>query len=109
MSDATESIGKLAQDVLAPELQGIEATLESQHDGQNLIRDELKMVRGDIGDVRKDLKEQEARLRSERKDQELRLLKELDSSLRELTLKIRLADSERQVAELSKRLRLSSG
>ncbi len=112
VSDATESIGKLrklAQDVLAPELQGIKATLESLHDGQNLIRDEIKMVRGDIGDVRKDLKEQEARLRSEMRDQELRILKELDSSLRELTLKIRLADSERQVAELSKRLQLSSG
>lgn len=135
VADNVGRFRKLAQDVLAPELQGIKATLDALVEGQKQLREELMQIRRDAKDaenrlradsrdsetrlrteikdsesrLRTELKNVEGQLRYEMKEQETRTIQSVEKSAREILLTIRLAESERQVAELSKRLELSSG
>ncbi len=55
ISDAAESVSrfrKLAQDMLAPELQGIKAKLDALHESQRILRSDLDHVRAEIAQVR---------------------------------------------------------
>ena len=97
MSKPAEALGgirKLLQDVIAPEVQGIKASLAALHEGQQLIRDEMKA--------------QEGRFREEMKAQETRLTRVIESTAKETILTIQLAESERRNSELARRLEESS-
>ena len=105
--EALGGIRKLLQDVIAPEVQGIKATLTSLHEGQQLIRDDLKLMREEMKvqdeRLRAELKMQDERLRKEMKAQEARLTHLIEAKARETILTVQLAESERRSAEAERR------
>ncbi len=87
--EAVGGIRKLLQDVIAPEVQGIKASLTALHEGQQLIRGEMKA--------------QEKRFHEEMQAQEARLTHLIESKAKETILTIQLAESERRSAEALRR------
>ena len=94
--EALRGIHKLLQDVIAPEVQGIKATPTALHEGQQLIRDDLKLMR-------EEMKAQDKRPREEMKAQETRLTNVIEAKAKETILTIQLAESERRNAEAERR------
>ncbi len=130
MSKPAEALGgirKLLQDVIAPEVQGIKASLAALHEGQQLIRDEMKaqearsreemkafegrfseQMKAQEGRFSEQLQAQEGRFSEQMKAQETRLTRVIESTAKETILTIQLAESERRNSELARRLEEST-
>ena len=101
--EALGGIRQLLQDVIAPEVQGMKATLTALHEGQQQLREEMKAQEGRLTSLIESKAKETGLIWEEMKAQEGRLTNVIEAKAKETILTIQLAESERRNAEAERR------
>lgn len=107
-------IRKLIQDLVAPEMSGLKATLTAIVDGQRLIREDVReniralesRLSADIQAAREEVKASEARLVSRIETGETKLIDRIEQSKHEIMLAVENRFLRDENEQLKKRLEL---